>query len=388
MSSTTSRLLAMLTATRDDPLTLYATRAPGQGGMSPAQRRFHKDPRRLRWIIAGTQVGKTRAGAAEMWWANGLHHPFRPVQVDVGAMEVWIMLPDLDGDWPKVCSKIHEVEPRGALHPKCSWDRARGYRYGADRLIVRSNGYVLRPKSGTQHLQALEGESIGFVWPDEVPRRGHWFAALQRITAYHGQGWATFTAVGRAADWMRDYLEGNHELGIQPAPGGSKHRIRLTAENVPHRSPGWIDDQIALMDPWEIPQRRDAEWDGPAQGRRLPSWRPDLLIDDEALYALKYDRFRIGMDHGEGIGKQQVAVIGFSGRRVVVLRMWGSVSRESGAPEVAQAIVDLLDELDLTIYDIEAIVGDINTVGLGMGGGVKFNVLVEAELAKVLKLRH
>jgi len=141
------------------------------------------------------------------------------------------------------------------------------------------------------------------------------------------------------------------------------------------------------MDPWEVAQRRDAEWDGPAQGRRFPAWHPRLVVGDEVVYGLEYDRFRVGIDHGEGIGKQQVALVGMAQRRTVVIRMWKSTSTDCSARSVAQAIVGLLKPLKLTPHHIERIVGDINTVGLGIGGGIRFNALVEQALAKEMGLR-
>jgi len=355
--------------------------------MSPGQRAFHEDPSRLRWLIAGTQVGKTRASAAETWWHSGGDHPYR--KVIAAPNEGWLMVPNMDTDWPKLCEKLHEIEPFNALHHRCRYDKARGYRYGSDRMVVRANGSVIRPRSGTQDLQTLEGASLAWIGIDEVPKEGHWFAILQRITALHGAAWASFTPVGRAVDWLKRYFEGDVELGIEPAPGWSKHKIKLTPRNVPHRPPAWVEDQIALMDPWEIPQRRDAEWDGPAPGRRFPAFRPDLVIDEDVLFSLRFDYFRLGLDHGEGLNKQQVKLLGFAGKRIVLVWEWGNATNDCTATEIAAAIRKGLDRYELTLHHLQRIVGDINTAGLAApGSGVKFNLFVQHALAKNYGLRQ
>lgn len=380
------RVLKALRALKSNPLAIYELWPPGEGGMSPGQRKAHEDPSRLRWLIAATQVGKTRWGAAEAWWASTGTHPYRePCEVP---SEGWIMTPDLDGDWPKISAKLREVEPPGVLHERCRYDAARGYRYGSDRLVVLRNGAIMRPKSSSQDLQTLEGASIDWLWIDEVASKGHWFAALQRITAKHGMCWATFTPVGRPAAYLQEFLEGDPDNKIAPAPGWSKHKIKLTPANVPHRPPEWIEDQIALMDPWEIPQRRDAEWGGPAEGRRYSAWRPDLIIDSETLYAFHFDKFRVGIDHGEGTGKQRVVLMGFAAKRVVLISEWRSTGRDCTANQVATAILDTLKSQGISIHHLDRIVGDINTVGLGAGGGVRFNAFIEASLAEQLGLRQ
>ena len=57
-----------------DLLAQYEQEPPGFGGMSPGQRTVHQSQHPRRLLIAGNQVGKTRALAAETWWmALGTH---------------------------------------------------------------------------------------------------------------------------------------------------------------------------------------------------------------------------------------------------------------------------------------------------------------------------
>ena len=75
--------VASITAWADlyeaDGLSQYELEQPGRGGMSPGQRELHESQHPRRLLIAGNQVGKTRALAAETWWLALGRHPLREV---------------------------------------------------------------------------------------------------------------------------------------------------------------------------------------------------------------------------------------------------------------------------------------------------------------------
>ena len=64
---------------KSNGLAQYASELPGFGGMSNGQREFHENQYQRRLLIAGNQIGKTRALAAEVWWHALGNHPLRPV---------------------------------------------------------------------------------------------------------------------------------------------------------------------------------------------------------------------------------------------------------------------------------------------------------------------
>ena len=118
-------------------LDMYAWADPSGGGMSPGQRRFHVCAAQYRRLQAGNQVGKSYAGAAEAWWAMTGTHPLRPAPPRLLG---WIVLPDLQGDWPKISSKLRTLQPPGVLAERCHYDPVRGYMSGGQRCIELQSG--------------------------------------------------------------------------------------------------------------------------------------------------------------------------------------------------------------------------------------------------------
>ena len=103
-----------------DGLSQYELEAPGVGGMSEGQRILHESKHQRRLLIAGNQVGKTRALAAETWWLALGRHPAREVYPapNVG----WVMCADLKAGWANFSSKLREIEPPGVLEPGVVYD--------------------------------------------------------------------------------------------------------------------------------------------------------------------------------------------------------------------------------------------------------------------------
>jgi hypothetical protein len=375
-----------------DPLFRYWQANPGNdGGMSPGQEEFHRCPSRLRALVAGNQVGKTRAFAAEVWWHMLGSHPYREV---VPAPNIgWIIIPILDEDWPKVCRKLREIEPPGEVDPDCHYDTSKGYSYRGKRGIRLKNGSHADPKSGTQAMIALEGDTLAWIGFDEPPKETHWTGPLTRISVGLGDAWLTFTPVGRPLGWLWSYWEGNPDTGEAGHPEWAIQRLILSAENCPHRTVESIEAQIATYSSWEIGQRVYAEREGVTVGRRLKSFSEACIIDDAELPA-SLDALRLGLDHGEGIGKQIGYLTGVVGTRYTLLREIlprDALGRTCGdnptARDVARGILFQLASLGLTIHHISAAFGDANSAGL-LGGGGKYNAFIEQALADELGLTN
>lgn len=358
-------------------LDIYAWGAPGRGGMSPGQERFHRHPARYRRLQSGNQVGKSYAGAAEAWWAMTGTHPFQPAPP---ALLGWIVLPDLQGDWPKVSSKLHALQPPGILAPRCHYDGVRGYMSGGQRCIELVNGAVCYPKSGTQDALALEGATIDWCWVDEPPKRTHWLTLSQRTAVKDGKIWLTFTPIGRPVGWLREYFDGNRDANppVPPAPGWAEIRIRLTPENCPHRSPANVAAQIAQMSPWEVRQRRDGDWEGLTESRRFVSFTEGCVVDDSFCAAMKATEIRLCWDHGEGTNNQVCHLLIGDGRRWIVADE--VISEKGSTPSMdARLSIGLLTRWGLTVDHVTAAYGDTNSAGKA-GSGSSVNALLEAAI--------
>ena len=372
-----------MTAARPNPaasmsaLDIYAWGVPARGGMSPGQQAFHACTSQYRRLQAGNQVGKSYAGAAEAWWAMTGTHPIQPAPP---ALLGWIVLPDLQGDWPKVSGKLRALQPPGILAPRCHYDPVRGYMSGGQRCIELQSGAICYPKSGTQEALALEGATIDWCWVDEPPKRTHWLALSQRVAVRAGKIWLTFTPIGRPVGWLREYFEGNPDTNptTAAAPGWQEIRIKLSPENCPHRSPANIAAQIAAMSPWEIRQRRDGDWEGLTESRRFVSFSEGCVVDDSFCAAMKAEHVRLTWDHGEGTNNQVCHLIIGDGRRWVVIDE--AISEKGSTPDMdARRAIDLLTRWGLTVDHVTAAYGDINSAGKA-GSGSSVNALLEAAI--------
>ncbi len=329
--------------------------------------------------------GKTVAGAAEAWAHATGEHPFR--DVPAAPSEGWIVANDLDGDWPKISAALRMLEPPGALAEGCHYDPATGYRYRSGRMVALANGSIMRPKSGTQQVLALAGRAIDWLWIDEPPKQGHWGEALARVASNSAPAWLTFTPIGRPLEWLRTYIHGDPETETPGHPAWQRGEIviQLTHENAPHRTAASIQAQIDDCDPLEVRQRIYAEWDGVTVGRALSSFSEACIIDDEGLPPTA-DEIRLGIDHGEGAGKQMAYVVAIVGRRYYVLAEYRG-AKASTPHEDAEGIVAMLTGLGLTVHHVTRAFGDVNSAGK-LGGGGKLNAFLEAAIAKVCRLNE
>jgi len=362
-----------------DPLFRHSEGAAGQGGMSPGQEQFHRDPSSRRLLRAANQVGKTRAGSAEMWWTMLDRHPFRE---PLGRASVgWIILPDLN-DWPKVSRKIRELEPPGALDGGCKYDTAKGYTYRGARGLMTRNGSLAIPKSGTQQQTALAGDTLDWLWFDEPPKASHWGEALSRLAVNGGYAWLTFTPIGKPLAWLKTYLHGNAETNEEGHPEWSETLIKLTPENVPHRTADNIAKQVAAYDAWEYAQRVEGAWEGVTVDRYLHGFSEGCVVDPDALP--KMERLGLGMDHGEGIGKEYAVLVGWDGWRLWALDEYSATANSTPAVDAA-GIVAMLARWGLSPQQVGLCKGDINSGGK-LGAGMSVNELMEREFARIAKL--
>ena len=356
----------------------YEHAAPGLGGMSPAQRAVHQSQHPRRLFIAGNQLGKSRSLTAEAWWHATGRHPFRldmPEPPSLG----WIVCADLRAGWPNVSRKLREIEPPGILDERQKFDDARGYTFMGSKMLRTKAGSIIVAKSGTQDLIALSGETIDWLLFDELPKRGHFSEARSRL-AVRGSNRClmAFTPIGRPVDWLRDHCEGNPKTGTAPRESWDIHRVPLTAENCPHRTPEDIQTQIAGYGPWEYRQRVLAEWDGISAERWIPGFTEGCVFgDDEAPQNV--DSVGLGWDHGERPGSSVCYLVVHSNGRVWVLAEYASKERNTPKAEAIE-IQKMLKVWGIGLNRIDEARGDSNSAGR-LGLGLSVNETLERAFA-------
>ncbi len=363
----------------NDPLYEYEHAQPGQGGMSPAQRRAHMSQHDRRFLIAGNQIGKSVALSAEAWWLSLGRHPFR---VSPGANSIgWIVCADLRSGWPNISRKMKALQPPGILDERTKYDDARGYTFMGSKMIRLSNGAIIVGKSGTQELIALSGATIDWLLFDEVPKQAHFSEARSRLAVRGGPCFMSFTPIGRPVDWLRDHVEGNPKTGEDPRESWDVQRVELNADNCPHRTPEDIAAQIASYGPWEYQQRVLAKWDGVSMERWIPGFTESCLFDDDAA-PKQVDSVGLGWDHGERPGSSVCYLVAQRGKRLYVLGE--TVSKERNTPkEEAAHVLQMLAKWGVQPQHIDNARGDSNSAGR-MGMGLSVNDMLERAFADLV----
>lgn len=393
-------LASTLRAYRSDRLRQYWDRvAMGDaGGIGRKHRAFHRSNHKRRLIRGGNQTGKSWSGAAEVWAHAIGEHPYRDVRPD--PMVGWVVVADLENQYPTYCSKLRELEPAFNLAEGVRYSPERGYFVGGRRAIkVKTAGggeSLIEFRSGAGAVIALASGTIDWLCFDEPPKRDHWSEALSRVAVRGGPVWCVMTPVGRPVGWLREHVEGDPAKGTPPAEEWEQTVLHLTTEDCPHRSQASIDEQTAGYLADERLQRTIGAWEGVTTNRMFDGWRDGLIFDypagaslSETLLALGApDDVSIGLagDHGEErAGANFWLLFAYSDamRTAWVLDEWAS---EGAVTEdrVAEAIlVDLLQGSGLSPIAVDRAVGDVNTPG--MGPVRRLNQVIQARIAALLR---
>ncbi len=362
---------------------IKATNAVALHTPTPGQGRFEQCLKRLRALIAANQVGKTIAGCIEVWRFATETHPFRPDHRNE-KMEGWICVANWGKGYEAVAKKLHETCPRHLV----DWSKTHYESHGHWRnyRIVLLNGFVIKFVSSRGSSTAGASGSIDWLWIDEPPKRHQIGELIARTSAVNGPIWMTLTPCDSEQDltWLQHYVEGDPDTDTPPRGDWAVIRITYTPENVPWKDPKDVEEQVALYPPWEYAQRVLGEWEGITQGRRFEAFNEQCVVGDEVI-PLEFDEIRVGIDHGEGTGKQVIHLVGVEGDRYWILGEY-TARKGHGLSDHVHGFLALLEAWGLTIFHVDEIYGDINSAGM-LGGGSKYNVFLEKEIARQLKVR-
>lgn len=377
LSPAARRALAKLAGREPDPLDIYTPSLP--------QLRFHRSSHRRRLLRAGNQSGKTEAGAREAWYLALGDSPFR--QLDPAPTIGLVMCADWRSYVDVVSAKMWACAPLSMLAPGTDWQPGRGFKHQRVRLL---NGSEILFRSAEQGAQGIAGITAGWVWWDEVPVQDLWGEVTSRIAVSGGPLYNTMSPIGRPVRWYREHIEGDPEATPPkpPAEDWEQHTIRLRVEDMPWRTAENLAEQIAGYGPWERAQRVDGAWEGVAHDRRFTAFDAHHIIDPDP--EAEFHEIRLGLDHGEGDGKQIAIVAGVdtSGRRPSVTVLAESVMSAGSTPrDVARGVVGMLAGLGLSPHQVSRAFGDVNSAGL-LGAGTRYNAHIEAALAELYGTRE
>ena len=371
-----SKLQRASSSYKSNGLAIYEKELAGHGGMSDGQRAFHESDHQRRLILAGNQIGKSRSLAAEAWWFSMGRHPFR--EVTEGPTLGWAMVADLKGGWANFSAKLKEIQPPNTVHPRCFYDGVRGYTRGGSKVLELRNGSLLVGKSGSQEQISLAGGTIDYGLIDELPKVGHFSEFRSRLAVRSAPCAMVFTPVGRPAEWLRNWVEGDPDTGSPAQEEWDITRIKLTPDNCPHRSPESIAEQIAGYGPWEYAQRVEGAWSGITQERWITGFGEHNLFDEPPTGIVSLG---LGMDHGERPDSTVAYVVAWDGTVLWVLAEYKP--KEMTTP-LAQAreMTDKMAEWGIKPAQLEFCRGDSNSAGR-LGLGFSINQLLERGFADV-----
>jgi len=370
---------------RDPHLALLRGKAGvGLWGAADWQRAALNDPANRVLIRGGNKVGKSLLLGLECALYLDGKHPARQRPTGRPARILYVVADLKNAYASDVCRTLAEVLPPRRLHARTKYDAIRGYTVSASRSVLWHDGSEIMFRSGTQDGQAIAGIWADLVVINEPPMRSRWGEIMRAAALTRAPVIVGFTPMdnhgSRDLLWLRDIVEGLPGAPTPTGPDGrplwSQHVVRLVPESVPHRATDDVLDQIANMAPWEVAQRRDAEWEGPAPERTLSAFGPgntfearpgdwDALPGCESEGAL---RFGISADHGEKANKEVIVLYAWTGRGagVVVWTLDCYLSPgQTSVEQDADAIVQMLWRWGLTLDSIDEAIGDTNSSGKG-----------------------
>lgn len=271
----------------------------------PKQRSFHDSGAqfRERAMMAGNQLGKTTAGAAEAamhltgrypdWWQGRVFT--HPVRATAGSESAELTR---DGVQRLIVGPPRDQNAFGTgmlpLDALIDWSRKNGVPDALDGILVAWGGGAdvqaqhssLNFKSYDQGRGKWQADTLDWVWFDEEPPMDIYGEGLTRISSTNGMVFATFTPLLGMSEVCRRFL-------LEPSP--DRTLVTMTIDDAPHYS----DEQREKIVAGYPAHEREARAKGiPAlgSGRIFPI--PEETISEKArIFPREFARIR-GLDFG------------------------------------------------------------------------------------------
>jgi len=313
-------------------------------------------------------VGKSYAGCAEALWFLTHTHPYREIPDRPVAGR---LVPYSDDSSKEIEGKLYELLPKSLLHPDCRYHPDRGFTTGRRRMLRLKTGDSMGIVSQSAGTLAAAGSTLDFVWLDEPPERKIFAEAQSRVLVRKGCLWLTLTPVGRPVGWLKDACEDGliEDIHVEPTP----ENTGLSEEE--------LDAIKQMILPTERPQRFGGEWEGATPDRFYGAWHDGMVSKELPDCELQIG---IGIDHGEGHGRQGALLCGFDTRDKSNPRVWFldeyTSQGHSGIEEDANGILDMLSRWDLGPEAVDVARGDVNSAGKAESG-YRVNQLLEQKIA-------
>lgn len=336
---------------------------------SPALAPFMVDESRRIFIQAANRTGKTLHACVRLA-RTLIERPGRYRAVGVNHVQTTRVL----GRY------LYEYLPPSALVPGCRYSPENGWTHGLIRL---RNGAMCQMLTDEMDAKAHAGDDLDGVLHDEPPRQEILSESQTRVMARNGFIWVAATPINAPVEYLRAMVEAEDSAW-------KVYRVTLTPENCPWYTKkqvlDWIDE--AAASPGTYRQKVFGDWEGDSVDRTFTGWDPSCIFHgdlDEVLQGQPYT-LGIGVDHGEGVGRQ-----------VAVFAVWTpdcayvideAVNEAATTPDDdARAILGRLQEWGWRLDEVQRMVGDVNSAGK-LSGGARVNDLLSAALHRQAGFRR
>jgi phage terminase large subunit-like protein len=339
---------------------------------SPAFAPFMADETRRILIRAANRVGKTKHAAARL----------AKLMVEVPNRHYRVVGTNFKDTQLVAGGYLHGFLPKHMLTSSSRYSEQRGWNY---EKLVLTNGTSCEFRTFEQIPDQHAGGDMDGVWCDEPPPPLIWNECLRRVMSRGGFLWLTFTPLGREVGWLRKIVE-------DKSNGWREYVAKMSAENCPWYAPekveSWIREVRASM-PDAYEQTINGAWEGITGGRTFTGYDSSshLVIgaSESVADVLPRDvKWGVGVDHGEGAGKQWAGLVAWTGQGTGS-KLWildECVSKGVTTPnQDAKAIRLMLQRNGLDVVNVNRWKGDINTAGKGEPGRSANEVLAQ-HLAK------
>lgn len=328
---------------------------------SPALAPFMVDRSRRIFVRSANRTGKTKHACVRLA-KTLIEEPGRYRAVGVNHVQTTRVL----GKY------LYEYLPPSLLVPNCRYSPENGWTHGLIRL---RNGSECQLLTDEMDARAHAGDDLDGVLHDEPPREEILSESQTRTMARNGWIWVAATPINAPVAYLKRMID------AEGSPW-KEYVVPLTPENCPWYTRkqvlDWIDE--AAASPGTYRQKVFGDWEGDTVDRTFTGWGPDCIVRGSLDSILGDEPYTlgIGVDHGEGVGKQVAVIVVWTHDRIYVIDE--IVNERATTPDDdARAILKRLDEWGWRLDEVQHFRGDVNSGGK-LAGGQKVNDLLCAAL--------
>jgi len=297
IQTATKKLRVLRDRTDRDPLKYFCP--------TPPQEAWLRDPKKIKLLLGGNQVGKTYAQTAELLYRCLGTHPY--LKTDPPPIQAFLITHSHQQSIT-IQEKLYSMCPKDSLHPSCEFVPGRGFR-GIHPVVRFNNGSIIHVKTANQGL-GLASATVSYVAIDEPVSKDVWGELSARVLRGGSGGstgtiGVTMTPVGQDVSYLQKLVE-DGVVSCTQAP----LTVEMTTPKFcdPIISQNQIDDIARTYLPIDRAARLNGDWNvGIPEGRIFDCFTENMISAEPPPHGRNY-QIAIGIDHGSK-PNTQVAIV-------------------------------------------------------------------------------